>query len=311
MRRCNPTLRLWLRCALAATLTTLILSSVGLAQQYLFNRADFATGLSPRQAVLADFNGDGRPDVAVSNEQDNTVAIRLGTASGLFGPQVTFATGGSPYAIAAADFNHDGKLDLAVTNLAENTVSILLGNGDGTFRSGSTPAAAAEPGAVAAADFNKDGRIDLAVANLAASSVSILLGNGDGTFQPQRTFATGSNPRSVAVGDFNGDSKLDLALASTGTNTVSILLGNGDGTFTAGASPQTPARRPTHRLWVTSMVTASWTWLWRTIPSTWSRCCWAMATGLFRRIRISPSKRSPSSSRWPTSMATAKPTCSS
>src|ERR1051326_5956166 len=109
-----------LRLCLALIATLIAFTSVANAQQYLFNRADFQTGLSPRQVVLADFNGDGRPDAAVTDEQDNDVAVRLGNGAGLLGAQTTFATGGSPYALATADLNHDGRLDLAVTNLADN-----------------------------------------------------------------------------------------------------------------------------------------------------------------------------------------------
>src|SRR5579859_745923 len=67
-----------LRLCLALIATLIAFTSVANAQQYLFNRADFQTGLSPRQVVLADFNGDGRPDAAVTDEQDNDVAVRLG-----------------------------------------------------------------------------------------------------------------------------------------------------------------------------------------------------------------------------------------
>jgi hypothetical protein len=224
---------------LLTALAVLGLAPAALAQQFLFNQANFPTGLSPHQVVAADFNKNGQPDLAVADEADNTVSVLLATPSGTFSPKVAYATGNGPFAVATADFNGDGNPDLAVTNLFDDTVTILLGSASGTFTAGSVPAVGTEPVAVATGDFNKDGKIDLAVVNLGANTVSILLGNGDGTFQTQTTFATGATPRSVAAGDFNGDGNLDLAITNSGANSVTILLGTGTGSFTTAASPAT------------------------------------------------------------------------
>ena len=226
---------------LVTALAALALTPAALAQQYLFNQANFPTGLSPHQVVAADFNKNGQPDLAVANEADNTVSVLLATPSGAFSPKVAYPTGNGPFAVATADFNGDGNPDLAVTNLFDDTVTILLGSASGTFTAGSVPAVGIEPVAVAIGDFNSDGKADLAVVDLGANTVSILLGNGDGTFQTQTTFATGATPRSVATGDFNGDGKLDLAITNSGANSVTILLGTGTGSFTTAASPVTAA----------------------------------------------------------------------
>ncbi len=191
----------------------------------------FAGGTNPISVAVADFNSDGRPDVAVVNNGDGTVSVLLGNGNGTFAPQQTFAVGRSPQSVAVGDFNRDGRPDLAVANQTDSTVSVLLGNGDGTFKPQQAFAVGRFPGSVAVGDFNGDGRPDLAVASQGDGTVSVLLGNGDGTFGSQQTFAVGGFSRSVAVGDFNGDGKLDLAVANEGGNTVSVLLGNGDGTF--------------------------------------------------------------------------------
>ncbi len=195
-------------------------------------------GSSPWKIAAGDFNGDGKPDLAVTNMSSGTVGILLGNGSGGFSAAKTFATGGAGSSgIVAADFNGDGKLDLAVTNMSGGTVGILLGNGDGTFSAATVyGTGGSSPFDVVAADFNGDGKLDLAVTNTGSNSVGILLGNGNGTFSAATTFGSGgSTPYGLAAGDFNGDGKPDLAVANW-SGVLGILLGNGSGGF---ASPTT------------------------------------------------------------------------
>ncbi|HEV2426018.1 MAG TPA: FG-GAP-like repeat-containing protein [Terriglobia bacterium] len=212
---------------------------------YVFGRADFTTGNSPAALVTGDFNGDGKPDLAVANQADNTISILLGQPDGTFGPKTDYAVGESPSALAVADFNLDGKLDLAVTNSTDGTVSVLLGNGDGTFHPQAVYAVGKSPSSVTAGAFNNASKnLDLAVANNADNTVSILIGNGDGTFAAQVTYAAGTAPASLITGDFRNDGKLDLVVGGSG---ASILLGNGDGTFgiagaiSSGSGPESVA----------------------------------------------------------------------
>jgi len=197
----------------------------------------------PEAFAVADFNGDGNLDLAVTGSQSNNVAILLGNGEGGFSPSGTFATGPGPIGVVAGDFNDDGKMDLAVVNNALDNVSILLGNGDGTFGTAANFGAGQSPVYVVAGDFNGDGKLDLAVTNSAGNNVSIMLGRGDGTFGPPTNFATGKTPEFIAVGDLNGDGKLDLAVANSaeGTGTVSVLFGKGDGTFQPAVSLATNA----------------------------------------------------------------------
>jgi len=188
-------------------------------------------------AAVADFNGDGKLDVAVSNDDDATVGVLLGNGDGTFQPARTYSSGaGLPQAIAVGDFNGDGKADIVVAN--SGVVGILLGNGDGTFQPVVTYSIGSGYGnSVAVADFNGDGKADLVVSN--SNGIGVLLGNGDGTFQPLQIYAPGWNPAYgyggvnwVVVGDFNGDGKADVIAA--GQTATSILFGNGDGTFQTG-----------------------------------------------------------------------------
>jgi len=174
--------------------------------------------------AVGDFNGDGQPDLAVTNSGANGVNVFLNGESGLSAVAASPVTGDSPTSIAAADFNGDGKLDLAVANSGSNNVTILLGNGDGTFTAAASPAAGTAPNSIAVADFNGDGVPDLAVANSGSSNVTILLGNGDGTFKAATSPAADTGSTSVSAADFNGDGKEDLVVANCRDSSATALL---------------------------------------------------------------------------------------
>jgi hypothetical protein len=127
--------------------------------------------------AIADFNGDGKLDLAVTDSSGNAVIILLGNGDGTFGTPTTIPVGNGPEAIVAGDFNNDGKLDLATANYGDGTITLLLGQGDGTFTqaSGSPYTVGQYPYQITAADFNGDGKLDLATANLGDYTVSILL----------------------------------------------------------------------------------------------------------------------------------------
>jgi len=195
--------------------------------QSFITETPYAPG-STYSVAVADFNGDGKPDLVVTNTGGYTLTILLGNGDGTFQNPVSYATGWEPWSVATGDFNHDGKIDLVVVNSGDKTTSVLLGNGDGTFQSQTTYATGLDPSSVVVGDFNRDGKPDLVVVNRGDSTIGVFLGNGNGTFQSQKTYAV-PGAFSVAVGDFNGDGNADLVLANY--DRVSILLNNGDGTF--------------------------------------------------------------------------------
>lgn len=195
-----------------------------------YSKLDYTTDTNPQDVVAADFNGDGKLDLAVATA-NNTVSILLGNGTGAFPTHVQYSVPGDPVAIIAGDFNGDGKVDLVTADQFQSQISVILGNGDGTFQAHKEFATGTKPVALATGDLNGDGKLDIVVVDNNASQISVLLGNGDGTFQAHKEYATGGGPSGVAIGDFNGDGKLDLVVANNNDNTVSILLGNGDGTF--------------------------------------------------------------------------------
>jgi hypothetical protein len=214
----------------------------------------FAAGANPSSVAVADVNGDGLPDLIVTNENGKTVSVLLNTtppgATTLsFATQQTFATGNIPFSATAVDVNGDGLPDLIVANEGDATVSVLLnttapGATVPSFAPQQTFATGSNPESIAAADVNGDGLPDLIVANLGSSTVSVLLnttapGAAVPSFATQRTFAANS-PFSVTAADINGDGMPDLIVANAGqaAGTVSVLL-NALYAVTASGSPAT------------------------------------------------------------------------
>jgi hypothetical protein len=121
--------------------------------------------------AIADFNRDGKPDVAVAT-MGYGLWILPGNGDGTFGAAVKYPTPASQaYGLAIADFNFDGKLDIAV-GYGE---VLLYGNGDGTFQTAVGLGVTGSGYSLVSGDFNKDGAPDLATIILSDSKVGVLL----------------------------------------------------------------------------------------------------------------------------------------
>lgn len=224
--------------------TTLTITGLPQALNYVVGPT-LTSGIGhPKGVVVADFNGDGKPDIAVSNFDTNTIAVFLNDGLGNFAApivttvQLSSSLGLNVGSLVVGDFNEDGKADLAVATIAGSQVSIvLLGNGDGTFSQ--QPPIPNSFGFLRAkvVDLNGDGHQDLVFAM--NGSLGVSLGKGDGTFSAMTVLPSGSLPGlylGLTVADFNGDGKLDIAASDFGSGTggfgtLVFYAGNGDGTF--------------------------------------------------------------------------------
>ncbi len=214
----------------------------------------FATGLyydnnsdqyqSVFDGTIADFNGDGKNDLVVINNDAGDVSVFLGHGDGTLSVKpLSYDIGGFAWNTPlVADFNGDGLMDVVESDDQYNLV-YLRGYGDGTFRAGvSHPLPNSfDQGAwtysVATGDFNGDGIADVVAGqfhNNGSTGVAVYLGKGDGTFSEGVTYGQSNRETIVAVGDFNGDGRLDIAAIDQNNGVVEIFLGNGDGTFNVG-----------------------------------------------------------------------------
>jgi len=212
-----------------AKLFTYRTSAVGWATGSPVN---YPTGAFPRRVIVADFNGDGKLDLASANQVGNNVTLKLGAGNGTFpvAGSVNIPNGGGATTLnnlVAGDWNGDTKLDLAVVN-GTNNATIFLNMG-ASFTT-TVVNTGISGGSIAAGDVNGDNKLDLIVGGNSTNVVP-LIGNGTGGFAMGTLRAAPGTNVGVALADMNADGKLDLITANQSTNNASIYIGNGAGTF--------------------------------------------------------------------------------
>jgi hypothetical protein len=179
----------------------------------LFSRLD--------KIVVADVNGDGHPDLVVTNvgaAANSAVAVMLGRGDGTFGTPIAHTADVGPTALVVADLNGDGKLDIATSHY-DGTIKVLQGNGDGTFRAPLSFPAGNTPQAIAAGDLNNSGLFGVVTANYGSNDISVVL---DPLGKPAGTTPTVS----VTGGTFAYDGTPHAATCAVTDATGASVAGN-------------------------------------------------------------------------------------
>ncbi len=207
-------------------------------------RVDFATGGSPSGVELADIDGDGKPDMIVSNFAANSISVFRNTAvtgsitSVSFAAGVTFATGAQPTFVSVGDFDGDGKQDIAVSNYSGTSLSLFRNTASVGTISGSSFAAKVDfatgslANYVTIGDIDGDGKPDIVGTNYTSASIAIFRNTATSgsitaaSFATRVDFATGANPYNIAIGDLDGDGKPEIVTSNSGVNTISVLRNN-------------------------------------------------------------------------------------
>ncbi|MDP3392399.1 FG-GAP-like repeat-containing protein [Sediminibacterium sp.] len=203
------------------------------------SRVTFSTGTLPSAVALLDVDGDGKLDLAVTNQTSNSVSIFRNNASSgsittnSFESKVDFPTASNPRYLAVGDFDGDGKSDIVVPNMNSNTVSVFRNTASsGVINTNSFAAkvdftAGNSPYLAAIGDLNGDGKQDIAVSNNGSSFVSVFQNTSSGnniiSFASKVDFASAGSTRSVAIGDLDGDGMPDLAAASGANSFISVF----------------------------------------------------------------------------------------
>ncbi len=219
-----------------------VLSAGAAIAQTPFNPAvNYTIGPSPGGVALADFNGDGLTDMAVTSDAANDaldkVSILLNTGGGVFGAPTDvlmgdISGGTGPHGVAALNVDNDSDIDLVVTLKKIDSIQVLI-NTAGVFSLGARlDAAGILPRDVVTGDLDGNGFSDVVTSNRDSNTVSVLL-NGSGGFAAAVAYDVAIGPRGLTLDDFDGDQNLDIAVAGGSDREVSMLLNNGSGIFAA------------------------------------------------------------------------------
>ena len=194
---------------------------------------------SPFFVAMADFNGDGNPDVVACTDDALGASFLPGDGKGSFKSPTIINLADMCQQVLTADLNNDGKADLLIripqTPFGQPTVFSAIGNGNGTFAKAKSLPSTEQIFGATLADLNNDGIPDVILSEPGA--LETLLGNGSGNFAHQGFFAVPTratlfHPSWIpSVADFNGDGTMDVAIPDEFGQVTYILPGNGDGTL--------------------------------------------------------------------------------
>ncbi len=225
------------------TISILLNTSPNTSTLSFASAVNYAAGVLPQSMVVADFNGDGIADLAITNfVSPVTVRVWFGVGNGTFPASpsliLTGPAGNATGGLGVGDFDGNGTTDIAVGT--GGTLSVFLNSGGGSFGAANNFSfgVMTNPVSFTIGDFNADGKTDVALANYQPSpsgTAVVLLNNtvASLSFTAAGTYQLGANPSSIASGDFNGDGNPDLAAANLVDGNVNILRGSAAGSYTA------------------------------------------------------------------------------
>ncbi|HMN42475.1 MAG TPA: VCBS repeat-containing protein [Phycisphaerales bacterium] len=202
----------------------------------------FQTPARPSGVAVADYNGDGHPDLAVASDSPDKITIYFGHGDGTISVGQVIHTGSStsPENLISADINGDTFPDIAVVLHGAGQVRSYLNNGAGAFAPGSNVPAGSNSRAIIAVDLDADGLPDFMVANRDSNDVTVVR-NTAGVLSSGGSFAAGLEPRGVAAADFDGDGLIDIAVPAHDSRTVVLLRGTAAGGFAAWTTLTPPS----------------------------------------------------------------------
>ncbi|MEC4674675.1 MAG: FG-GAP-like repeat-containing protein [Nitrospirota bacterium] len=187
-------------------------------------------GLFPTGVSLADRNGDGLPDLAVTWSQPSwrtpagVVRVFVNRGKGAFTLDRDIQAGMTLSALTQADLDNDGQVDLVAASVFTDSLMVLLQLENNRYTKPAQLGVGFSPVAVRINDLDGDGQLDLVATNRASNSVSVLLGMGYGSFRAAGHFSVGLMPTALGVQDFNEDGLPDIVTVNSGSDDVSILL---------------------------------------------------------------------------------------
>ncbi len=219
--------------------------------------------------AVADFNGDGKADIAASDQTNGVIQVFTGKGNGAFNVPVQYTpTNMSPTGLVAADLRGNGLKDLVVYDYNWDSsiggITVFLNDGQGGFKTPVNCPLMYGGEFLAVADVNGDGIPDIVAVEYGDwdgddNYVAVLLGDGAGgftlqgemDFQPTDPYSdTMYYPIGVALGDFNGDKKVDIALTygdedSYYNQYIVVMLNNGNwSSGNVGYDPTTAVAYP-------------------------------------------------------------------